>query len=100
MIAVKLGSPLLLAYNEQKEYFFSSDKQALAGYADKVIYLDDGDIVYLRNGEYQIKSGGIPMDRKIEDMDIASLEASKGDYKHFMLKEICEQANIIRRIFK
>ena len=100
MIAVKLWSPLLLAYNEKNEYFFSSDKQALAGYADKLIYLDDGDIVYLKKWEYQIKSGGIPMDRKIEDMDIASLEASKGEYKHFMLKEICEQANIIRRIFK
>lgn len=33
-------------------------------------------------------------------MDIQALEASKGEYKHFMLKEIFEQANIIRRIFK
>jgi len=33
-------------------------------------------------------------------MDLENLEASKGDYKHFMLKEICEQPNIIRRIFK
>jgi glucosamine 6-phosphate synthetase-like amidotransferase/phosphosugar isomerase protein len=48
MIAVKLGSPLLLAYNTKDEYFFSSDKQALAGYADKLVYLNDGDIVYLK----------------------------------------------------
>lgn len=100
IIAVRLGSPLLLAYNEQGEYFFSSDKQALAGYADKLVYLDDGDIVHLQWAEYHIKSNGVPTDKKIEDMDIQALEASKGEYKHFMLKEIFEQANIIRRIFK
>ncbi|MEI7562491.1 MAG: hypothetical protein WCJ39_01905 [bacterium] len=47
---------MLLAYNEKGEYFFSSDKQALAGYADKLIYLDDGDIVHLKGNDYQIKS--------------------------------------------
>ncbi len=100
IIAVRLWSPLLFAYNGNGEYFFSSDKQALAGYADKLIYLDDGDIVHLKWTDYQIKSNGVPAEKKIEDMDIQSLEASKGDYKHFMLKEIFEQANIIRRIFK
>ncbi len=100
IIAVRLWSPLLLAYNEHGEYFFSSDKQALAGYADKLVYLDDGDIVHLQWTEYHIKSNGVPTDKKIEDMDIQALEASKGEYKHFMLKEIFEQANIIRRIFK
>lgn len=100
IIAVKLGSPLLLAYNEKGEYFFSSDKQALAGYADKLVYLDDGDIVHLKWNEYQVKSNGVPTEKKIEDMDIQALEASKGEYKHFMLKEIFEQPNIIRRIFK
>lgn len=100
IIAVKIGSPLLLAYNENGEYFFSSDKQALAGYADKLIYLDDGDIVHLKGNDYQIKSDGIPTEKKVEDMDIEVLASSKGDYRHFMLKEIFEQPNIIRRIFK
>lgn len=100
IIAVKLWSPLLLAYNGKGEYFFSSDKQALAWYADKLVYLDDGDIVYLKWNDYQIKSNGVPTERKIEDMDLELLESSKWEYKHFMLKEIFEQANIIRRIFK
>lgn len=100
IIAVRLWSPLLLAYNEKGDYYFSSDKQALAGYADKLVYLDDGDIVHLQGNDYQIKSNGIPTKRKIEDMDLESLESSKGDFKHFMLKEIFEQPNIIRRIFK
>lgn len=100
IIAVKIGSPLLFAYNKDNDYFFSSDKQALAGYADKLIYLDDGDIVHLTWNDYHIKSNGVPTEKKIEDMDIEALEQSKWDYKHFMLKEIFEQANIIRRIFK
>lgn len=100
IIAVKIWSPLLFAYNEQNEYFFSSDKQALAWYADKLIYLDDGDIVHLKWNDYHIKSNGIPTEKKIEDMDIQALEESKWTYKHFMLKEIFEQPNIIRRIFK
>ena len=97
---MKIGSPLLFAYNIDNEYFFSSDKQALAWYADKLIYLDDGDIVHVKWHDYQIKSNGVPAKKNIEDMDIQLLEASKWDYKHFMLKEIFEQANIIRRIFK
>jgi len=100
IIAVKLGSPLLFAYKEGDGSYFSSDKQALAGYADKLIYLDDGDIVHLKGNDYQIKSNGVPTQKKIEDMDIQTLESSKGEYKHFMLKEIFEQPNIIRRIFK
>ncbi len=99
IIAVKIGSPLLFAYTGN-EFFFSSDKQALAWYADKLIYLDDGDIVHLQGNDYQIKSNGVPAEKKIEDMDMELLESSKWDYKHFMLKEIFEQANIIRRIFK
>jgi glucosamine--fructose-6-phosphate aminotransferase (isomerizing) len=100
IIAVKLWSPLLFAYKEGDGSYFSSDKQALAGYADKLIYLDDGDIVHLKGNDYQIKSNGVPTQKKIEDMDIQTLESSKGEYKHFMLKEIFEQPNIIRRIFK
>ncbi len=100
IIAVRLWSPLLFAYNNQGEYFFSSDKQALAGYADKLIYLDDGDVIHLKGSEYHIKSNGFSKEKKIENMDIEALEASKWEYKHFMLKEIFEQPNIIRRIFK
>jgi glucosamine--fructose-6-phosphate aminotransferase (isomerizing) len=71
-----------------------------------LIYLDDGDIVHLKchgpgkENDYQIKSHGVPTQKTIEEMDIQALESSKGEYKHFMLKEIFEQPNIIRRIFK
>lgn len=100
MMAVKLGSPLVFAYDTANNFYFSSDKQALSGYADKLIYLDDGDILHIKGKNYQIKANWIHISRKIEEMDIDSLEASKGNYKHFMLKEISEQPAIIKRICK
>ena len=100
MIAVKLWSPLVFAYDNHDNFYFSSDKQALSGYADKLIYLDDGDILHIKDNNYQIKANWIKISRKIEDMDIDSLQASKWDYKHFMLKEISEQPAIIKRICK
>jgi glucosamine--fructose-6-phosphate aminotransferase (isomerizing) len=65
-----------------------------------LINLDDGDIIHIKNQEYQISTNGINIEKKVEEMDMEALEASKGDFKHFMLKEIWEQPNIIRRIFK
>ena len=100
MIAVKLWSPLIFGYDWDHWFYFSSDKQALEWYADKFIYLDDWDILYIKNWEYKIKSNWIDISRKIEDLDVESLESSIGDFKHFMLKEIYEQPTIINRIYK
>ena len=100
MIAVRLWSPLIFAYDENNDFYFSSDKQALSGYVDKFIYMDDGDILHIKDKDYKIKANGVNVSRKIEDMDIKLLESSKWDFKHFMLKEIFEQATIIKRIFK
>ncbi|MEI8009456.1 MAG: hypothetical protein WCI00_09205 [bacterium] len=41
------------------------------------MYLDDGDMVHLKGNDYHIKANGIPTKRKIEDMDMQLLEASK-----------------------
>lgn len=100
MISVRLGSPLIFAYSQSGDYYFSSDQQALAWYADKLIYLDDWDLVHIKENDYEIKSWWIKISRKIEDMDLESLEVSKWYFKHFMIKEVWEQPNIIRRIFK
>jgi glucosamine--fructose-6-phosphate aminotransferase (isomerizing) len=48
IIGAKIGSPLIFAYDDKGDFYFSSDKQALAGYADKFIYLDDGDLIHLK----------------------------------------------------
>jgi len=100
MIAAKIGSPLLFGHDKDNNFFLSSDKQGLVGYVDQLTYLEDGDLLHIKNNEYTITSKGIPTQKPFEEMDIKEIESSKGNFKHFMLKEIFEQANIIRRIFK
>ncbi|MDD3263194.1 MAG: glutamine--fructose-6-phosphate transaminase (isomerizing) [Candidatus Absconditabacteria bacterium] len=100
MIAAKIGSPLLFGHDKDNNFFLSSDKQGLIGYVDQLTYLEDGDLLHIKNNEYTVTSKGIPTQKPFEEMDIKEIESSKGNYKHFMLKEIFEQANIIRRIFK
>lgn len=100
MIGVKLWSPFIFGYDTKNDFFFSSDKQALAGYAEQLFFLEDGDLVHVHGDKYVIKSNGVSMKKEFEVMDIDALQASKGDYKHFMLKEIFEQPIIINRICK
>jgi len=99
LYAVKLGSPLIYAYNDT-EQFFSSDAQALSWYAKKMVHLEDGDLIHLYDDSYTIYSNGSVTKRDIETFDQEALEASKWDYKHFMLKEIYEQPAIIKRTYK
>jgi glucosamine 6-phosphate synthetase-like amidotransferase/phosphosugar isomerase protein len=47
---------LIFAYDSQNDFYFSSDKQALSGYTDKFIYLDDGDILHIKDSDYKIKA--------------------------------------------
>jgi glucosamine--fructose-6-phosphate aminotransferase (isomerizing) len=99
MIGVKRWSPLLFAlHSENKDFFFSSDAQALAWYATQVVYLEDGEVLHLKDNEYNIISEKWIIQKSPIDLDISAMESSKGEYEHFMLKEIFEQPAIMRRI--
>lgn len=100
MIGVRWGSPLLFGYNKKRDFFFSSDSQALSGYAEKLIFLEEGDMLVVKNKDFTIVVDGKIATRSIENVDPSLLEVSKGKWKHFMLKEIYEQAAIIQRIYK
>lgn len=99
MIWVKYGSPLVFSQNDKNEFFFSSDTQALVWNTEKVVYLDDWDLVYISWKEFFIKSQWKLTKKPLEKLNLKMLHAEKWDYEHFMLKEIYEQPNIIRRNF-
>ncbi len=95
LIVAKRGSPVVLGVGED-EYFVASDATPIAGYTDKVVYLDDGEIAIIKDGiltvktiQNEIKS---PYVQKLE-MKIEELE--RGGFSHFMLKEIYEQPRSI-----
>ncbi len=102
LIAVKYGSPLVFGRNAATgECFFASDVQALAGYAEDVVFLDDGDLVHVTAaGEYSIRSERALVSRPFERIETEHLAAERGEFEHFMLKEIFEQPKVAKAVFQ
>ena len=95
LAVAKQGSPLLIGYGENENYV-ASDYSALSGIADKITYLEDGDISFISNEEIQIyDSYQNEIKRDIMLIEVNSNSVSKENYPHFMLKEIFEQPKII-----
>ena len=96
LIGARRGSPLVLGVGKG-ENFLASDPLALVNHTRDVVYLKDFEIVVLRPDNFQIQSlAGDGQDYEISTVDFEAEEVSKGDYAHYMLKEIYEQASTVR----
>ena len=101
MIAIKRWSPLIFGTdNTGKDMYFSSDIQALSGYAEYITHIKDGELVHIQWDRYTIKTEWTIVNKALEVLKITSMETSKGDYDHYMLKEMYEQPAVINRIFR
>ena len=100
MIGARRGSPLVLGIGKDG-YFIASDIPAFLPYAKDVIYLFENDMAVL-DGELRIISTltGEILKREVDTIDWTAEQAEKGDFAHFMLKEIVEQSNTIRNAAK
>jgi len=94
LVAAKLSSPLLLGLGED-EYIIASDPAAVIAHTNKVIYLDDGEIVTITPENFTILK-----EKKPEQIDWKIEDAQKGGYPHFMLKEIMEEPEAIENSLK
>ena len=100
MIGARRGSPLVLGYGtgerEGVEMYLGSDAIALSHLTNKIAYLDEGDRVEITKTSAQVyDENGAEVDREIHTVDAASGSIDKGNYNHFMMKEIYEQPMVV-----
>lgn len=97
LIVAKKGSPLLIGIGDN-EYFVGSDGAPIIEYTKKVVYLEDGEVAVINpNKKLVIKS--IENEKKrpyIQKLEMNLEELEKGNFEHYMLKEIFEQPKAIR----
>ncbi len=94
--AAKKDSPLIIGISESGN-FVASDIPAILKYTDKVIILEDNEIVRLSRDSVEIFNMDLePVDKEIMTIDWDISAAEKGGYEHFMMKEIHEQPKAIR----
>lgn len=98
LYALRKDSPLILGVADDS-YFLASDIPAILEYTDKYVLLDDGDIVKL-NDSYEIYNGGKIVEKNINTFNFKYTNQDKGNFEHFMLKEINEQPNIVYNLLK
>ena len=95
MIGARKGSPLAIGYGDG-EMFLGSDALALAPLTQKISYLEDGDwAVLTRDGVTVYDENDCKVERKVILSATSGAMIGKGEYRHFMLKEIYEQPQVI-----
>lgn len=92
LIAARKGSPLVVGIGEG-EYFLASDATPIVEYTDKVIYIEDEEVVSLQVGkDVDITTiNNVTKTPEIKRLELSLSQLEKGGYPHFMLKEIFEQ---------
>ncbi|MEN3930886.1 glutamine--fructose-6-phosphate transaminase (isomerizing) [Microvirga sp. W0021] len=99
LIGARHGAPLAVGYGEGENYL-GSDALALAPFTANIAYLDEGDWVIVTRESVDIRdASGKSVDRQKYTINTGSFLADKGNYRHFMLKEINEQSEVVGRTF-
>lgn len=100
IIAARMGSPLVIGIG-QGEYFLASDASPIVEYTDSVIYLNDGDVAVIEKNSLTLKTvQNNPANFKITKVDLSIGDLDKGDFEHYMLKEIFEQPKTISDTYR
>jgi glutamine---fructose-6-phosphate transaminase (isomerizing) len=95
LIGARQGAPLAIGYGDG-EMYLGSDALALAPFTDEISYLEEGDWVVLTRKSAEIRdSAGAVVNRRRQRSQAGSLLIEKGEYRHFMAKEIHEQPEVV-----
>ncbi len=100
LIAARKGSPLVIGVGDQ-EYFMASDATPIIEYTDQVIYLNDEEVAVVGKDHLELKN--LHNDTKtpqVQKIELSIDQIDKGEFEHFMLKEIHDQASSIEDTFR
>ncbi len=96
LVGARRGSPLVLGVGKG-EHFLASDVSAIVAHTREAVYLNDYEIVALREDGFDISTlAGSDAAFQISKVEFTSEDVDKGKYPHYMLKEIYEQPNTVR----
>jgi glucosamine--fructose-6-phosphate aminotransferase (isomerizing) len=96
IVGARRGSPLVLGVGKD-ENFLASDVSAIVAHTRDVVYLNDFDLVSLDRENFEISSiDGATGQHEVSKVEFTAEDIKKGDYPHYMLKEICEQPDTVR----
>src|SRR5205085_2808653 len=95
LIGARKGSPLAVGYGDG-EMYLGSDAIALAPFTDMISYLEDGDSVVLTRTGVEVRDGkGGKVERAVLRSSASAFLVDKGNFRHFMAKEIHEQPEVV-----
>jgi glutamine---fructose-6-phosphate transaminase (isomerizing) len=95
VVGARRGAPLLIGLGIG-ENFLGSDAQALVQVTNKIIYLDDGDVVEISRRSAQVYTmDGEPVERAVHESELSADAVERGEYRHYMQKEIFEQPHAV-----
>src|SRR5262245_39714891 len=96
IVGARRGSPLVLGVGKD-ENFLASDVSAIVAHTRDAVYLSDFDLVAVERDKFEISSlAGERGNRAISKVEFTAEDIKKGDYPHYMLKEIFEQPGSVR----
>jgi glucosamine--fructose-6-phosphate aminotransferase (isomerizing) len=97
LVGARRGSPLVAGFSDD-EAFLGSDAIAVAPFTSHIMYLEEGDVIVVRRGGAQVTdAAGQRVERAVRDVPAIAGAIEKGNYRHFMQKEIFEQPDSIGR---
>ena len=100
LIGARRGSPLAVGYGPNENYL-GSDSYALKSMTNKITYLDDGEFCFVKKDEVHFfNEEGTKINKKVLELSSDQQNYDKGDFKHFMAKEIEEQPQTLKTCIK